>query len=96
MRPSQALDLHRDDIRRIVARHRGTNPRVFGSVARGEDREGSDLDILVDKQPRMSLLDLAEIREEIMELAGVPVDVMTSYFTSERRKKAILSEAKPI
>ena len=96
MRPSELLRRHRADIHRIVSAHRGRNPRVFGSVARGEDHEGSDLDLLVDKGEHMSLLDLAEIREEIESTLGVKTDVITPYFTSERRKRAILGEARPV
>ena len=48
MKPSQILQQHRDEIRRIILSFDATNPRVFGSVARGEDSEGSDLDLLVD------------------------------------------------
>lgn len=47
MRPSEALAKHRDEVLAIIARHAVSNPRVFGSVARGEDEEGSDLDMLV-------------------------------------------------
>ena len=55
MKPSEALNRHRVDIRRIVAANKAVNPRVFGSVVRGEDAEGSDLDILVDPLPETSL-----------------------------------------
>ena len=48
MRPSEALPKHRETIRRLVAEAGMANPRVFGSVLRGEDKEDSDLDILVD------------------------------------------------
>ena len=47
MRPSEALAKYRDEVLAIIARYPVTNPRVFGSTARGEDVEGSDLDILV-------------------------------------------------
>jgi len=46
MRPSEVLPLHRETIRRLVEEAGMSNPRVFGSVLRGEDHEGSDLDIL--------------------------------------------------
>jgi len=59
MRPSEILPLHRETIRELVLNAGMANPRVFGSVVRGEDTEGSDLDILVDPAPRTSLLDLA-------------------------------------
>ena len=48
MKPSIALQTHRKEIRRIVAANRASNARVFGSVAAGEDSDGSDLDLLVD------------------------------------------------
>jgi len=76
MKPSLALDIHREAIREIVSRHRGRNPRVFGSAARGEDQEGSDLDLLVDPAPGMTLLDVGAIMAESEKLLGVRVDVM--------------------
>jgi uncharacterized protein len=48
MRPSEILPIHRNTIRRIVLESGMANPRVFGSAASGEDREDSDLDLLVD------------------------------------------------
>jgi predicted nucleotidyltransferase len=45
MKPSEAIAIHREKIRRIIANFGGTNPRIFGSVARGEDTERSDLDL---------------------------------------------------
>lgn len=48
MRPSLALDLKRSAVRETVSRYRVANPRIFGSVLRGTDQEGSDLDLLVD------------------------------------------------
>lgn len=49
MRPSEALAKHRDKVLEIIARYPVSNPRIFGSVARGEDVEGFDVDLLVDK-----------------------------------------------
>lgn len=96
MRPFDRFQSHRADIRRIVAAHHGTNPRVFGSVARGDDDENSDLDILVDRGPRMSLVDLVDMEDEITVVTGVKTDVMESHFTSKRLEKIILAEAKPV
>jgi predicted nucleotidyltransferase len=59
MKPSVALDAHRAEIRVIVEVNRAVNARVFGSVLRGEDTEDSDLDILVDPEPGMTLLNIA-------------------------------------
>lgn len=78
-RPSVLLDRHREEVHAIVERHKGTNPRVFGSVARGEDGRTSDLDLLVDHRPGsvMSLFDLSAIHCEVEDLLGVPVQVLT-------------------
>jgi predicted nucleotidyltransferase len=77
VKPSLALAAHRDDIRRVVAAHRACNPRVFGSVVRGNDTDDSDLDILIDPTPATSLFDIGAIRHELLQLLGVPVDVLT-------------------
>ena len=77
MRPSEPLDAHRQEIREIVAAHRATNVRVFGSVARGADTEGSDRDILIAPSQGTSLLDLGAIRYKLRALLKVEVDVLT-------------------
>src|SRR5260363_36802 len=64
MRPSEALNMHRAAIRRIVESHCARNARVFGSVLHGQDTHKSDLDILVDRQPGMTLFDLGAIYYE--------------------------------
>jgi predicted nucleotidyltransferase len=77
MRPSEALELHRDKVREIIARYPVSNPRIFGSAARGDDAEGSDLDILVDRRGTLTLIDLAKLEIELEGLLGVKVDVRT-------------------
>lgn len=96
MRPSQALEQHRDDIRRLTNRHRAGNPRVFGSTARGEDIEGSDLDILVDANPGATMLDLGALFEELKIMLGVPVDLVTPGELPSEFRDAVLEEARPI
>lgn len=97
IRPSAALVLHRAAIRRIVAENDATNPRVFGSVARGDDTENSDLDILVDPiDGRTTLLSLAAIASGIQGLTGCKVDVTTPEGLKERMRIAVLEEARPI
>jgi predicted nucleotidyltransferase len=61
----------------LLSVERACNPRVFGSVANGTDKEGSDLDILVDPTPETTLLDIGAIRHELLQLLGVPVDAVT-------------------
>ncbi len=61
MKPSVALNLNRDAIRRIVESHRARNARVFGSVVHGQDHDNSDLDILIDPTPETTMLDVGAI-----------------------------------
>ena len=62
MRPSQSLDSKRDAVRAAAARYRTTYPRVFGSVVRGAEVDGSDLDLLVDALPGTTLCYLGGFR----------------------------------
>ncbi|MDE9364226.1 nucleotidyltransferase family protein [Luteipulveratus sp. YIM 133132] len=78
MRPSIALRRHRAEAERVAARHRAVEMRVFGSVARGEDRPGSDLDLLVSFGPEASLFDQVELAQELEDLLGVRVDVVSA------------------
>lgn len=96
MRPSRALARHRDAILQIVARHRALNPRVFGSALRGDDVEGSDLDLLVDTQEDTSLFDLGAIQHEVQQLLGVTVDVLTPGDLPERFRERVVAEAAPL
>uniref|UniRef100_UPI003F4998E7 nucleotidyltransferase family protein n=1 Tax=Cupriavidus yeoncheonensis TaxID=1462994 RepID=UPI003F4998E7 len=96
MKPSLALSSHRDAIRRVVAAHRASNPRIFGSVVHGNDDEGSDLDILIDPTPETTLLDIGAIRHELLQLLGVPVDVLTPKALPEKFRATVLAEAVPV
>ncbi|HET7413313.1 MAG TPA: nucleotidyltransferase family protein [Pararhizobium sp.] len=77
MRPSEALARHRDAILEILGRYPVANPRVFGSVARGEDSEESDLDILVERKSNLNYFDLARLEAELKDTIGVQVDIRT-------------------
>jgi predicted nucleotidyltransferase len=68
MRPSEALAKNRDKVLEIIARYAVSNPRIFGSVARGEDTEGSDLDIVVDPEGTFSYFDMAGLALELEAL----------------------------
>ena len=96
MKPSTALANHQNAIRTIVLAHKAGNPRVFGSVASGDDRDGSDIDILVDPAPGMTLLDLGAIRHELKTLLGVDVDVLTPKSLPAKFRERVLSEAVPV
>jgi predicted nucleotidyltransferase len=96
MKPSLALASNRDAIRRVVVAHRASNPRVFGSVAHGNDTDESDLDLLIDPSPETSLFDIGAIRHELLQLLGVRVDVLTPKAIPERFRAAVLAEAVPV
>ena len=96
MRPSAALDAHRDSVRVIVSRHRVRNPRVFGSVVSGLDLESSDLDLLVDTTEQTTLFDLCRIQDEVEGLLGVRVDVVTPGDLPPTMRSRILQEAIPL
>jgi uncharacterized protein len=96
MRPSEALAKHRDEVLRIIARYPVSNPRVFGSVARGEDKDGSDLDMLVHVDGRMSYFDLARLAIEIETLLGCKVDLGEDTVVRPHAAKDIFSDARPI
>ncbi len=96
MKPSLALASNRDAVRRVVEAHRACNPRIFGSVAHGDDTEDSDLDILIDPTPETTLFDIGAIRHELLQLLGVPVDVLTPKALPEKFRATVLAEAVPV
>jgi uncharacterized protein len=96
MKPSEALPQHRETIRQLVQQAGMANPRVFGSVVRGEDEEGSDLDLLVDPAPQTTLLDLAGLQIELETKTGVKVDVLTSKSLPTKFRYKVLEEAQPV
>ncbi|MDS7597737.1 nucleotidyltransferase family protein [Agrobacterium tumefaciens] len=96
MRPSEVLENNRQAIREATKRFNAANPRVFGSVARGEDGPDSDLDILVDALPGTTLFDLGGLLEELKAVLGVKVDVVTAGGLHASIKERVLREAKPV
>jgi uncharacterized protein len=93
MKPSEALNSHREAIRQVVEMHHACNARVFGSVVHGEDTETSDLDILIDPTQETTLLDIGAIRYKLHQMLGVPVDVLTPKALPESFRAHVLSEA---
>jgi predicted nucleotidyltransferase len=93
MAPGQLLKQHRDEILRLAARYGAGNVRVFGSVARSEADEQSDIDLLVDLQAGRSLFDLGGLQYELEQLLGRPVDVLTQRGLKSRIRERVLREA---
>jgi len=96
MKPSFALSSNRAVIRALVNEHGMLNPRVFGSVARNEDTEASDLDILVDTQPNTSLLDIAKLQLSLVKKLGIHVDVLTPKSLPESFRDQVVKNAIPV
>ena len=93
MRPSEALALHRTQIREIALRHRVSSVRVFGSALHGDDTLGSDLDLPVEPTAHTTLMDIGAIRFELKQLLGMDVDVLTPNGLPPRFREQVLSEA---
>ena len=87
------LDSHRAKILQLAARHGARNVRLFGSVARGDAGIGSDVDFLVEMEPGRSLFDLVGLTQDLEELLGCRVDVVTTGGLSPYLKESVLSEA---
>ena len=96
MRPSEALEKHRDALRALMQRYNALNPRVFGSVLTGMDDEESDLDLLIDAGEKTSLFTLAALENEAETLLGVTVSVLTPGFLSTRFREDVLQRAQPL
>jgi len=90
---SEILRQKREEILRIAAKHGARNVRVFGSVARGEADEKSDVDFLVEFEPGRSLLDHAGLLVDLQRLLGCRVDVVTQKGLRERIRARVLREA---
>jgi uncharacterized protein len=94
----QASKLRRQRRRLLDAaeKHGVGKLRVFGSLARGEAKAASDIDLLVDLKPDRTLLNLAAFRREAAEILDLPVDVATPDMLKERIRNEVLAEALPL
>jgi uncharacterized protein len=92
----QLLQEKREAILQLAAKHGARNVRVFGSVARREANEQSDVDFLVDMEPGRSLMDMGELLMDLRELLGREVDVVTEKGLYWLLRRRILKEARPL
>jgi predicted nucleotidyltransferase len=90
------LQQQRTEILRLAAKHGAYNVRIFGSVARGEADDRSDIDLLVDLASGRSLLDLGGLLIDLEELLQCRVDVITERGLRTRIRERVLAEAKPL
>ena len=87
---------HRDRVLKLAREYGASNVRVFGSAARGADRENSDIDLLVDVDDKATLFTLTGLEQALSELLGVRVDVRTPAEISRYIRDRILAEAQPL
>lgn len=80
----------------MVGRFCAANPRVFGSALHGTDRDGSDLDILVDAMPGATLFDLGGLQDELQTLLGVRVDLLTPGDLPLKFRAHVVAEARAV
>ena len=96
MTPLELLQQKREDIRRIATKHGAYNLRVFGSVARGEARPDSDIDLLIEKGPTTSSWFPAGLVLELEEMLGRKVEIVTEKALNPYLRDRVLSEAIPL
>ena len=90
---AQLLGDKRSDILQLAAQHGARNVRVFGSLARGEARPDSDVDILITLDPERNLLDLVALKQDLEDLLGCQVDVVTEAAVSPYIRPQVLRDA---
>ena len=93
---AELLAEKREEIIAIAAKHGARNVRVFGSVARGEADEKSDIDFLVEMEPGRSLLDMGGLLMDLRELLDRDVDIVSSRGLRPRIRDRVLNEAVPL
>lgn len=96
MRIEELLRSKREEILRIAARYGARSVRIFGSAVRGEARPDSDIDILVEWEPGRSLLDHVALMQDLEDLLGTKVDVLTRDALHRYIRDEVLAEAKPL
>ena len=90
----EKLEEIKDIIVKVLKKHNVKRAAIFGSIARGEATEESDIDIVIEFEGRKSLLDLVDLKLELQELLGKKVDVITYNSNNPLLKEQILNEQK--
>jgi uncharacterized protein len=90
------LQENREEILKIATKHGAYNLRIFGSVARGQERQDSDVDFLVDMESDRNLLDRIGLMQDLEDLLGRKVDVATVKVLRDFCREGILKDAVPL
>lgn len=96
MTAREILNRHRTDVLKLAAQYGASDVRVFGSVARGDANESSDIDLLVRMAPGRSMFDIGGLLMDLQDLLGRRVDVVTERGLRPRIRERVLREAIPI
>lgn len=86
----------RGELLEVLRRHGVTNPEVFGSVARGDEHEGSDVDLLVDFASGTDIIDIIGIKHELEDVLGAPVDLVPRNGLKERVRSRTVKDLLPL
>lgn len=92
----QRVVAHRGELLEVLRRHGVTNPELFGSAARGDDRDDSDVDMLVDFAPGTDIIDIIGIKRELEDVLGVPVDLVPRSGLKERVRSRAARDLLPL
>jgi len=93
---SEILKSKRSEILHLAIQHGARNVRLFGSVARGEAGPESDVDILIDFEANRSLLDHVALMQDLEDLLGRKVDVISAKALHWYIRERVLKEAVPL
>jgi len=93
---NQCLLLNKESILRLAREHGARNVRVFGSAARGEETEDSDVDVLVEMEDGRSLVDHVALQQDLEDLLGQKVDVVTEASLHPRMRDWVFRDAMPL
>lgn len=92
----QLPSTQREAIKRITGKYGITRVRLFGSLARGEGNQKSDIDLLVELPPKTSLFTFVAIKLDLEDFLGRPVDLVTEKAISPYIREQVLREAIPL
>lgn len=93
---SPLIEAHRAGLRDLIGRHGLRNGRVFGSMARGDASESSDVDLLVDVPPGVSGFALGALLMDAQDMLGRRVDIVTVAALHPMVRELVLREAQPL
>ena len=93
MNIDELIKKHRNEILEISTRYGAKEIKIFGSALRGEAKRNSDVDLLVELEPGRSLLDIIAIKQDLEDLLGCKVDIVTEAALSPYIRDEVLNQA---